>query len=377
MKIAFLSRILFLSGVTTHIRDLAQGLIEEGHTVHLLTAGKQFESHNGMDELYDSLVNVGVKVINVGYPKKGGKLGYLRLIPSFFETWRIFIKEKYDIIHVHTPVLSFIPKILGYKFVTTVHSAKMDVGLFDRIPDHLIAISKEVYDEGVVRGIDESNITLINNGVNLRFMNAVSRECVSEVKEKYAIPENKAVVGFVGRLCYNKGVDFLVKACAALSERGLRDKVHIVFCGNFDHADEKEWLYGIIEKEKQWDNVSFVPFQDPYLIYKVFDIFVLPSRLEGFGLVSVEAMLSGNCCVRSNVEGAEEQIEDGVTGYLFESGNYGQLSDILASLVADEEKRLRVAEAGREFAKANFTYRTMCEKTLTVYEKLLCGVNDK
>ena len=46
MKIAFLSRILFLSGVTTHIRDLAQGLIEEGHTVHLLTAGVQFEEHN-------------------------------------------------------------------------------------------------------------------------------------------------------------------------------------------------------------------------------------------------------------------------------------------------------------------------------------------
>ena len=134
--------------------------------MHLLTAGKHFENHKGMDELYDSLVNVGVKVINVGYPQKGGRLGYLRLIPSFFETWRIFVKEKYDIIHVHTPVLSFIPKILGYKFVTTVHSAKMDVGLFDRIPDHLIAISKEVYDEGIVRGIDEGNITVLPEKIN-------------------------------------------------------------------------------------------------------------------------------------------------------------------------------------------------------------------
>lgn len=371
MKIAFLSRILFLSGLTTHIRDLAQGLIEEGHTVHLLTAGKQFENHKGMDELYDSLVSVGVKIVNVGYPKRFGKLEYFRLIPAFFETWRILAREKYDIIHVHTPVLSFIPKLLGYKFVTTVHCAQMDVGLFERKPDHQIAISKEVFEEGVARGISEDRISLVYNGVNMRYLTPVSQDVILGLKSKYNIPAGKTVVGYVGTLCHRKGLDILVRACAALSKQGLLDKVHIVFCGNFDNDGEKEWLYGVIEKEKLWDNVTFIPFSDPYLIYKVFDIFVLPSRLEGFGLVAVEAMLSGNCCVRSNVEGAEEQIEDGVTGFLFESGDYKQLSDILASLVADEERRLRVAQAGREYAKENFTYTTMCQKTVEVYKKVI------
>lgn len=374
MKIAFLSRILFLSGVTTHIRDLAQGLIEEGHTVHLLTAGKQFDNHKGMDELYDSLISVGVRIVNVGYPKCAGKLGYLRylsLIPSFFETWKIFLREKYDIIHVHTPLLSFIPKLLGYKFVTTVHCAQMDVGLFERKPDHQIAISKEMYDEGITQGLNVNDISLVHNGVSPKFLTSISAEKVSELKEKYAVPKEKVVVGYVGRFCHRKGVDILLKACAALSKRGLQDKVHIVFCGNFDNDSEKEWLYDIIETEKQWDNVSFVPFQDPYPVYKMFDIFVLPSRLEGFGLVSVEAMLSGNCCVRSNVEGAEEQIKDGTTGFLFKSGDYNRLSDILATLLDDEETRLRVARAGREYAKENFTYKTMCEKTLEVYKKVL------
>ena len=371
MKIAFLSRILYLSGVTTHIRDLAQGLIEEGHTVHLLTAGVQFEEHNGMSDLYDSLVNVGVKVINVGYPKKGGKLGYLRLMPAFFETWRIFVREKYDIIHVHTPVLSFIPKILGYKFITTVHCAQMNIGIFDREPNQQIAISKEVFEEGVARGISEDRISLVYNGVNMRYLTPVSQDVIWGLKSKYNIPAGKTVVGYVGTLCHRKGLDILVRACAALSKQGLQDKVHIVFCGNFDNDGEKEWLYGVIEKEKQWDNVTFIPFCDPYYVYKVFDIFVLPSRLEGFGLVAVEAMLSGNCCVRSNTEGGEEQIKDGVTGFLFESGDYKQLSDIIASLVADEEKRLRVAQAGREYAKENFTYKVMCQKTLAAYRKLL------
>ena len=371
MKIAFISRILFLSGITTHIRDLAQGLIEEGHTVHLLTAGKQFENHNGMDELYDSLVKVGVEIINVGYPKKLGKIGYFRLVPSLFRTWSIFRKEKYDIIHVHTPVLSFIPKLLGYKFVTTVHCAKMNIGIFEREPNRQIAISKEVLEEGIARGISRDKISLVYNGVNTRYLTPVSQDTVSELKSKYNIPEGKTVIGYVGTLCHRKGLDILVKAYAALPEQGLKDKVHIVFCGNFDNDSEKEWLYDIIEKEKLWDNVTFIPFCDPYLIYKMFDIFVLPSRLEGFGLVSVEAMLSGNCCVRSNVEGAEEQIEDGVTGFLFESGNCAQLSDILASLVADEERRLRVAQAGREYAKENFTYTTMCQKTVEVYKKVI------
>ena len=368
MKIAFLSRILYLSGVTTHIRDLAQGLIEEGHTVHLLTAGKQFENHKGMDELYDSLVNVGVKIINVGYPKKGGRLGYLRLIPSFFETWKIFLREKYDIIHVHTPVLSFIPKILGYKFVTTVHCAQMNIGIFDREPNQQIAISKEVFQEGVSRGIKEEKITLIYNGVNPQFYTPLPQEVVSGLKSKYGVPEGKIIIGYVGTLCHRKGLDILVRACAALSERGLQDKVHIVFCGNFDNDVEKQWLYDVIAEEKMADNITFIGFTDPYPIYKMFDIFVLPSRLEGFGLVVVEAMLSGNCCVRSNTEGAEEQIKDGATGFIFESGDYKQLSDILYTLVVDEETRIRIASAGREYAKENFTYTTMCLKTLSVYK---------
>ena len=374
MKIAFISRILFLSGVTTHIRDLAQGLIEEGHTVHLLTAGKQFENHKGMDELYDSLISVGVRIVNVGYPKCDGKLGYLRylsLIPSFFETWKIFLREKYDIIHVHTPLLSFIPKILGYKFVTTVNCAKMDVGIFERKPNHQIAISKEMYDEGITQGLNVNDISLVHNGVSPKFLTPVPSEKVPELKAKYGVPNDRVVIGYVGRFCHRKGLDILVKACAALSEKGLKDKAHIVFCGNFDNDADKHWLYEIIEKEKLWDNVTFIPFCDPYLIYKMFDIFVLPSRLEGFGLVSVEAMLSGNCCVRSNVEGAEEQIKDGTTGFLFKSGDYNRLSDILATLLDDEEMRLRVARAGREYAKENFTYKTMCEKTLEVYKKVL------
>lgn len=371
MKIAFISRILFLSGITTHIRDLAQGLIEKGHTVHLLTAGKQFENHKGMDELYDSLVKVGVEIINVSYPKKLGKIGYFRLLPSLFSTWSIFRKEKYDIIHVHTPVLSFIPKILGYKFVTTVHCAKMDVGIFERKPNHQIAISKEMYEEGITQGLNVNDISLVHNGVSPKFLTPVPSEKVLKLKAEFGVPEGKVIIGYVGRFCHRKGVDILLKACAALSERGLADNVHVVLCGNFDNDSEKEWLYNIIETEKQWDNVTLIPFCDPYLIYKMFDIFVLPSRLEGFGLVSVEAMLSGNCCVRSNVEGAEEQIEDGVTGFLFESGDYKQLSDIIASLVADEEKRLRVAQAGREYAKENFTYKTMCQKTVEVYKKVI------
>ena len=88
-------------------------------------------------------------------------------------------------------------------------------------------------------------------------------------------------------------------------------------------------------------------------------------------MVVIEAMLSGCCCVRSNTEGAYEQIEDGKSGYIFEDGNTDQLSDILSRLVSDAPLRKQVATAGREKALREFTSAVMARKTVEVYKKIM------
>ena len=370
MKIAFISRTLFLSGVTTHIRDLAKELIKAGHSVHILTAGPQFKNHSGMDLLMKSLLETGVKIINVNYPNGNSKWEYAKLPTNIYSTYKILKKEKFDIIHVHTPILSFIPKILGYKFVTTIHVAKMELGVFHQPPTHQIAISREIYEESLANGIKKENCTIVFNGVDEKYTQCISNEEKIEIKKKYDFPSDKVLIGFVGTLCYRKGLDLLIKAYSLLNE-DTKKKCMLIFCGNYDQESEKKWLEKIIEETNIKDGLKILEYQSPEYLYKIFDIFVLASRLEGFALVTIEAMLSGCCNIRSKVEGATDQIADGETGFLFESGDVQALRNILEKLINDKELRERVAIQGKMFAEENFTSKIMAKKTLEVYNKVI------
>lgn len=370
MKIAFISRILFLSGVTTHIRDLAKELIKEGHSVYILTAGPQFKNHAGMNQLMESLLATGVKIIPVNFPHGNSKWEYAKLLTSIYPTYQILKKEKFDIIHVHTPILSFIPKILGYKFVTTIHVAQMKLGVFHQPPTHQIAISKEVYEESLSNGIKPKDCSIVFNGVDDKYTHSIGEKEKKEIKNKYGISSEKIVIGFVGTLCHRKGLDLLIKAFSQMDNE-TKEKGLLVFCGNYDNESDKKWLETIIREEKAEKYLKILGYQDPEYLYKIMDIFVLPSRLEGFGLVSIEAMLSGCCSVRSNTEGATDQTTDGETGFLFESEDISTLKNILQKLICDSNLREKVAQKGKEFAIENFTAKTMAKKTMDVYNKVI------
>lgn len=370
MKIAFISRTLFLSGVTTHIRDLAKELIKEGHSVYILTAGPQFKKHSGMDILMDSLLATGVNIININYPNGESKWEYAKLLTSIYPTYQVLKKEKFDVIHVHTPILSFIPKMLGYKFVTTIHVAKMKLGVFQQLPTHQIAISREIYAESLANGIKKEDCTIVFNGVDDKYTKTITEEQKLEVKIKNNIPTDKVLIGFVGTLCYRKGLDILLKAYSLLDEK-TKEKSLLVFCGNYDQESEKKWLETVIEETNCKDGLRILGYQSPEYLYKIFDIFVLASRLEGFALVTIEAMLSGCCNIRSKVEGATDQIINEETGFLFESEDVEALNNILEKLINDKELRDKVALQGKQYAIENFTSQIMAKKTIEVYNKVI------
>ncbi len=84
----------------------------------------------------------------------------------------------------------------------------------------------------------------------------------------------------------------------------------------------------------------------------------------------LEALLSRCCVVRSGTEGAEEQIEHGKTGFIFENENPDRLTDVLRKLLDDPNLRANIAAAGQTKALAEFTSDIMTQKTLDVYRKL-------
>ena len=362
------------------MRDLAKELIAMGHSVTILTSGPQFENHAGMQILMDSLTATGVRIQHMDYPKSGSKWGYLRRLPgAAWATYRYLKKEKFDIVHVHTPVLAFIPKIFGFKFVTTIHLAQLKLGICQQKPTHQIAISEEVYKESLQNGLKKENVSLIFNGVDKKYAEDASAETKADLMRRFNIlppppsqqrADDEVVIGFVGTLCHRKGIDLLLRAGANLYEKGHK-RFRIVLLGNYDSASEKETFSRLMKEARGERFLSVVGYQSPEMFYKIFDIFVLPSRLEGFGLVVIEAMLSGCCCVRSNTQGAYDQIDSGKTGYLFENENVEELTETLKFLIENPEKRKEVARAGKEKALAKFTSEVMAKNTLSVYKKVL------
>ena len=100
-------------------------------------------------------------------------------------------------------------------------------------------------------------------------------------------------------------------------------------------------------------------------------IFVLCSRWEGFPRSTLEAMRAGLPVVVSNVGGAPEAINDGVTGFLVNPGDREHLAERLRNLIRSPQLRRRMGQAGRDRYEAEFTFETMLDRTLALQQQII------
>lgn len=373
MKILFLARYLPLTGSTMHIYSLAKGFIDRGNEVYIISAGPKKE--DGAIRIFKDIVDYGVKHYKVKLPLNPnfsilGKMHqfclYIMAIPKVMY---LMFKLKPDIIHVHYPVTSYLAKIYtkltGKKFITTYHISGIPKHILHRKADYAIAISRELYEELLKRfRYNKEQIRLIFNGVSTdKFHKKVSEQFKCSAKEELNLPLDRPIIGFIGSLCARKGVDILLEACSKLTDIDF----HVVLVGN----GNVQWIEELINRFNLDGRVSIYPFQDPVKFYSVFDIFVLPSRKEGFPLVAIEAMMMGIPTIRSNVEGASDQIEHGINGYIFENENPIELSEYIKLLLQNKELREKIGERAQLYAVNNFSEDIMIDKILQVYKEAI------
>jgi glycosyltransferase involved in cell wall biosynthesis len=101
------------------------------------------------------------------------------------------------------------------------------------------------------------------------------------------------------------------------------------------------------------------------------DIVVVPSLLEGFGLVALEAMAAGRPCVVSRTGGLPEIVEDDDSGILVPAGDVTALASALDRLVSNPDLRARMGRRGRAVVEARFDIRVGVRQIIRVYDDIL------
>lgn len=223
-------------------------------------------------------------------------------------------------------------------------------------------------------GISQDKITVIPDGVDAnRFNPEVSGR---KIRGLWGVNSEPLVV-FVGRLARNKGLDVLIEAFGKVLVESSEAKLVIVgeeAKTEFKKETILERLQAIVRKLDLQDSVKFagrVSEEDLPEVYASADLVVLPSFMEGFGMVLLEAMATSKPCVSTTVGGVPEVVVDGETGTLVRPGDSQALYRAISEILKDRSLSRRLGEAGRARVEERFAWDAVARKTVSLYAELL------
>lgn len=199
-------------------------------------------------------------------------------------------------------------------------------------------------------GLPRDSVRTIHNGVP------------DEPADAARQPRRRPLLGTIGRLEPQKGVDVLIRALADVEEADLL----VVGDGN-----ERAGLEALARAVGVSDRVEWQGWSDtPRSYLGALDVFVLPSRNEGFPLAVLEALLAGTAVVASDVGSVAEAIRDGETGILVPPEDPVALAGALRRLLADQTLGPRLGERGRRLVLDRFTADHMTRAFESLYDEL-------
>ena len=209
--------------------------------------------------------------------------------------------------------------------------------------DHIIALSKT--DESSLKklGIPEKKITRIPNGINFnKFRN----------RKQYVNQNNKLKLLCVARFDENKRYEDLIQTIHKLKNE--IPNLEAYFVGGISNPRYFEEIKQLILKYNLEKDITIgISLDDPSLMdcYLSCDIFILPSSMETFPLVILEAMYAGLPIVSTSVGGIPDVIKDGVNGFLVQPRTPNELYEKSLKLLKNEELRRKIAIENKKSAK--------------------------
>lgn len=322
----------------------------------------------------------GSKLGRTRYRKSGGCP--LFSIALFFSLAGIVRKHNFDLIHVHSGSGGvFLLRKPPCKLVVTSHHTyrqeadlvfaksplkklwKLFMALFEsrtyHLADVVVCVSKDTADEIITQyGVPAARVCVVENPVKI-----VSADSFR------GLPKNPNTILFVGRLEARKGVLLLLKAFQLLKKNVPTAKLRLV---GFNLLGSR--LESIIESRGLKDSVTSLGYvHDPYRFRETAEstVMVVPSTLEGFGLVAAEAMVLGTCVIASDAPGLRSVISNGRTGITFPVGDAVACAQAMKMVLQDADFRQKVVTAALVEAPIRFHVEKRSRDISDVYARVL------
>jgi len=308
---------------------------------------------------------------------------------AVFRLYRILRSGRFDVVEVTTPKAALLGA-LAARLARCPRLIHMLQGLHyqgkrgllgwilrtsTRIPCRLssvtLAVSPSVREEACRDGIaDPARIRVLGhgsgNGVDLERFSPERRPSGAAVRETYGIAPDAVVIGFVGRMTRDKGIDELAAAFRALSAEF--PKAVLMLVGDYEHRDQP--ADSTVDFLSTCTTVKHVGWQtDVVSFMAAMDIVVLPTYREGLGNVLLEAAAMAIPTVTTDATGARDSIVGGVTGLRVGVGNVLELREALASLVRDAALRKTMGRAGRQWVSEHFEQRHVWQLQVEEYRR--------
>jgi L-malate glycosyltransferase len=370
MKILYLMTEPFgVGGVQSDMLAMAEELTPRGHTVYVATTP---------GVLLDELKAKGARhvPIDFGYTTLRGMWQSVRALRRFVAS------EGIDVVAPQSgrstmaaaaalKFLPFAPKVAGTgrrpPIVTTIHNIhnpryfSFGGHVLQRCADYVIFESHYERDRMLASGLSTAKSEVIHSGIDTeRF---VPRERDLALAAQWGIdPTRHRVLGIVARLSEEKGHHYLVDAFARVSQEQPEARLMIVGDGPLlQTVKDQVAAAGLHER------VIFTGLQREIPRYlSLFDVFVLSSTRESFPLAAREAMAGGKAVILPRIGGCPEVVDEGKTGYLFESANVESLAQAMREILQGERCR-EFGRAARERVERLFSRRSWVEGDERVY----------
>jgi glycosyltransferase involved in cell wall biosynthesis len=333
---------------------LMRGLRARGHDVVGVSAG---------GALLDDVREEGFRVEALPLARSLSPIAQMR---AFLALYRLFRREKPDLVHAHMPISGFLARLAaraagvprvaytchGFLFnqpgpFTRRAASFLMEFLAGRLTDIFMTVSREEAEDARRLHIAHAPIA-IGNGRDpaLFHPDPAARH---QLREKLGVPEDRIVVTAVSRLVRHKGYPELLAAMqdvpADLWVVGERLAS--------DHGEDMEPYFAASGLGARLRRLGYR--RDVAAILAASDIFVLPSHFEGLPMSVIEAMLCGLPVVATDIRGPREQVVAGETGFLVPPASVAPLAAALRRLAGDASLRQRMGAAS--LARAIALYR--------------------